>query len=205
MNNLNVLIVEDEQLLAFDLMQTLESNGCTVMDTISSADEAIDFVRNLKGDLPDLILMDIVLDSDKDGIEAAAAIRKDFDIPILYTTAFADSAILKRAKMTMPYGYLVKPVEERELMVAIDIALHKRKMESKIKRTNTHLNRLNKLAVIGDITGLVVQMRAHVQITMTDGKAHLDPDSAWETLTQVEKISQQILDIADKMHKEGAG
>ncbi|WP_293155165.1 MULTISPECIES: ATP-binding protein [unclassified Microcoleus] len=121
-NNINILIVEDELLIAKNLSQKLEKFGYKIADIVSSGADAIHRAGELK---PDLILMDIVIKGEIDGIVTAAIIHQQLDIPIIYTTAYADDETLQRAENTGSYGYLLKPFKEREMHATIKIALSK--------------------------------------------------------------------------------
>lgn len=141
----NILIVEDEGITAMDIKNRLENLGYNVPAIVSSGEDA---VKKAKEVMPDLILMDIMLKGDMDGIEAAENIRSSLDIPILYLTAYSDDNTLKRAKITEPYGYILKPFSERELLVSIETALYKHKMEMKLKESEEWL--ATTLKSIGD-------------------------------------------------------
>ena len=119
---INILIVEDELLIAKNLSHKLQKLGYQIADIVSSGADAIQRAGELK---PDLILMDIVIKGDLDGIETAAIIHQKLDIPIIYTTAYADDETLQRAENTGSYGYLLKPFKEREMHATIKIALSK--------------------------------------------------------------------------------
>lgn len=125
----SILIVEDEFIVATDIQISLENMGYNVCAIVSSGEEAI---TKAKKEKPDLVLMDIILKGAINGIEAARQIRSLFKIPIVYLTAYADESTLEKAKITEPYGYILKPFENRELNTAIKIALYKNKMEKKL-------------------------------------------------------------------------
>jgi PAS domain S-box-containing protein len=120
MANERILVVEDESIVALDLENKLEERGYGVIGLATTGREAI---NKAVSENPDLILMDIKLDGDIDGIEAASRIRHKMDVPIVYLTAFGDDKILKRAKITEPVGYLVKPYAEETLHATIQMAL----------------------------------------------------------------------------------
>ncbi len=132
MVNEKILVVEDESLVAMEIKDRLESLRYVVPAIASSGDEAIKKAEELR---PDLVLMDIVLKGDMDGIETAEYIRNHFDTPVIYLTAYADEETLQRAKVTEPFGYILKPFEERELHIAIEIALYKHQMDRKLKES----------------------------------------------------------------------
>jgi PAS domain S-box-containing protein len=133
MTEAKILIVEDEGIIAKSLKVVLEEFGYEISSITSSGEEAI---KKVKKDKPDLVLMDIMLKGDINGIEAAKKIKSDFNIPVIYLTAYTDKQILERAKITEPFGYIVKPFENRELCSTIEIALYKNQMEKKIDRLN---------------------------------------------------------------------
>lgn len=130
MRKTKLLIVEDESIVALDIKQRAENLGYVVVDIASAGEEAIDKTEKLS---PDLILMDIVIKGDMDGIEAAQIIRTNYNIPIIYLTAYSDEKTLERAKLTGPFAYITKPFEDRELRSAIEVALYKHQMENKLR------------------------------------------------------------------------
>jgi len=127
-----ILIVEDERITAEDIQRTLKYLGYAVSSIASSARDAIQKVDENK---PDLILMDIKLRGDMDGVEATRRIHSRFDIPVVYITGMTEEATLQRAKKTDPFGYIHKPIGEKELQTAIELALYKHKMERKLKES----------------------------------------------------------------------
>lgn len=145
-----ILIVEDERTIARDLKESLEHLGYSVPAVASSSTEAIALVGAWK---PDLVLMDIVLeDSDRDGIETAQEIHDRFHIPVVYLTAYATPAILERAKVTDPFGYLLKPFREKDLWVAIETALKRHHLEQCLHEREAWLAQI--LSSMGD--GVIV-------------------------------------------------
>jgi CheY-like chemotaxis protein len=127
-----ILVVEDEKILAMGLKRKLKIMNYDVVGMASSGPEAI---RKSGEESPDLVLMDIVLKGEMDGIEAAQQIINLYNIPIIYLTAYADEEILERAMITGPYGYLVKPYKEAELKANIKMALYKHKTDNKRKES----------------------------------------------------------------------
>ncbi|MCK4312778.1 MAG: response regulator, partial [Candidatus Cloacimonetes bacterium] len=122
MDNKRILIVEDERIVAEDIKRTLVNYNYEVCSILSYGEEAVIEVKEL---LPDLILMDIMLDGEMDGIEAAKKIYKEFGIPVIFLTAYANEKILKKAAQSTPFGYLIKPFEDRDLRASIEMALYK--------------------------------------------------------------------------------
>jgi len=133
--------------------------GYVVTDTVPSGEEA---VRKAETDLPDLILMDINLQGDMDGIEAADRIRTRFDIPVIYLTAYTDPESLGRAKITEPFGYIVKPFQDHTLQSGIEMALYRHRMESRIRRSErwlaTTLRSIGDAVVTTDVSGVLTYM-----------------------------------------------
>src|SRR5262249_12133850 len=117
-----ILIVEDEAILAEELLDRIERMGLTSVGVASSASEAL---ARAGDSAPDLVLMDVRLKGTVDGIDAAAAIRQRHDVPIVLLTAHSDGATIDRAKRTEPVGYLIKPFTAQELNVTIEMALHR--------------------------------------------------------------------------------
>jgi len=134
-----ILVVENDGASARFIEMTLKSLGYAVPAVISSGEEAIKKAGEMH---PDLVLMDIRLKGDMDGVQAAEEIYARFNIPVVYLTAYADNKILQRAKITEPYGYILKPFQQRELHTTIDIALYKHKLDSKLKEREQALEKL---------------------------------------------------------------
>ncbi|MBI2871615.1 MAG: response regulator [Chloroflexi bacterium] len=132
MTGAKILIVEDEAIEALDIQQRLVKLGYPHPDVVYSGEEAVKRAGEIH---PDLVLMDIMLPGEIDGVTAAAQIRTRFDIPVVYLTAYADEDTVRRAKVTEPYGYMVKPFQERELHINIEIALYKHKMEGELRES----------------------------------------------------------------------
>ncbi len=127
-----ILIVEDDDIISAYLQRILSELGYDVLDAVISGEEALHKVDERP---PDLVLMDIHLAGEMTGIEAAAQIQAGYDIPVVYLTAFAEDAVLQQAKITGPYGYLVKPVQQDQLHATIEMALYKHLMEKKLKES----------------------------------------------------------------------
>ncbi len=127
----NILIVEDENIIALSTQSKLRRSGYDVPKTASTGEQAVELALKIK---PSLILMDIQLSGKIDGIEAAERILKYLDIPIIYITAYADKLTMQRAKRTLPYCYIIKPYTETELLANIELALYKHEYERKTKK-----------------------------------------------------------------------
>jgi len=119
---IQILIVEDERIIAINLKEQLEAFGYCVCAIATSGEKAVEMATKFR---PDLVLMDICLQGDIDGVEAAQVIWERLSIPVIYATGHSDLSTLERVKLSSPFGYILKPIKERELFVAIDIALHR--------------------------------------------------------------------------------
>ena len=131
-----ILVVEDEPIVAADLKVRLDMLGCKVVGTAASGEKALALAEQL---LPDLVLMDIRLEGAMDGVEAAQQIRQRWHLAVVYLTAYADDATVDRAKVTEPFGYILKPFKDRELKTVIEMALYKHHTEEEIRRLNETL------------------------------------------------------------------
>lgn len=136
-----ILIVEDEPIVALDEKKQVEGFGYKVVDIVTTGEEA---VVEIEKNPPDLVLMDINLEGKMDGIEVAETLKERFDIPVVFITAHSEVDTLQRAKITAPYAYLIKPYREKDLKVAIEIALYKSKMEQQLRQYRDHLEELVK-------------------------------------------------------------
>lgn len=171
MANANILIVEDERITAEDIKKALKSVGFDVPAIISSGEEAIKASEELQ---PDLVLMDIKLEGEMDGIQAAEKIRSKFGIPIIYLTAYSDEKTVQRAKVTepsgfilkQPYGFLRKPFEESELNTAIEITLYRDRLEKRLRKHDQWLG-----AMLRSISDAVIATDPQGQVRFMNGMA----------------------------------
>ncbi|OPY44852.1 MAG: two-component response regulator [Methanoregulaceae archaeon PtaU1.Bin222] len=131
-----IFIVEDEAIVASDIKETLISLGYSAAGTAKSGELALEKIQQNQ---PDLVLMDIHLAGELDGVDTAGKIHALYGIPVIYLTAYADKVLLERAKVTEPYGYVVKPYDERELHSVIEMALYKHRIECEIKKRDAIL------------------------------------------------------------------
>ncbi|MBF0368548.1 MAG: PAS domain S-box protein [Magnetococcales bacterium] len=157
MNGDGILVVEDEGITAMALEESLLDLGYHVAGVVETGEEAVTLAMKSH---PKLVLMDIRLKGKMDGIEAATRIRANQDIPIVYLTAHTDKQTLARAKLTEPYGYLLKPFDSRELKSNIEIALHKYNIEKEIRANSEELrfivNSVNEAIITADETGCIL-------------------------------------------------
>jgi len=133
-----ILIVDDDVIISMRLEELLGSMGYDVVDVASSGKEGVEMAKKLN---PDLILMDIVMPGEMDGIDAAEKIREDLDIPVIFVTGHAKERFIERAKLVEPFGYILKPFQESQIKAAIDIALYKKGMDRRLQETHRELER----------------------------------------------------------------
>jgi len=157
MSDYKILIVEDEFIEAMSFEQSLKCSGYDVIGIASTGEDAIEKVTNFK---PDLVLMDILLKGEMDGIEVAAQIKENFDIPVVYLTAHPEESAVQRAKLTSPYGYIIKPVDKTDLKNTIELALYEHEMKSKLKKSENKYRSIVKNVldayVRGDTEGRII-------------------------------------------------
>ncbi len=178
----NIMVVEDESIISMEIQERLHSMGYRICATSSTGEGA---VRKAAETHPDLVLMDIMLKNGMDGIEASKLIRSRFSIPVVYLTAYADQKTLERARATEPYGYLLKPFEDRVLYATIEMALYKHMMESKVReseqRYETTLRCIADSVIVTDTTGIITYINPIAEAT-----------TGW---TQKEAIGKHLTDV----------
>lgn len=125
-----ILVVEDEPIVALDLQQEVELLGLTVVGQAESADEAL---MSAEENRPDLALMDVRIVGSMDGIQTARLLREAYGIPVIFLTSYSDEPTIKRAARELPYGYLTKPFQRRELKAALEVGLHRGRTEAQQK------------------------------------------------------------------------
>ncbi|MDF1674027.1 MAG: response regulator [Vicingaceae bacterium] len=129
MSKNNILVVEDEAIVSKDIQQSLKKLGYNIVGASATGEKAIELANEYK---PDLVLMDIMLKGDMSGIDTAEKIKETLNIPVIYLTAYADENTLSKAKVTEPYGYIIKPFKEIDLHTSIEMALYKHSKEREV-------------------------------------------------------------------------
>lgn len=206
-----ILIVEDERIVARDIAKRLQKLGYSVVDSVATGEEAIAKAAVTN---PDLILMDIHLKGEMDGIEAAEQIGSQHQVPIVYLTAYADEDTLQRAKVTEPFGYVVKPFDEQDLHVAIEIALRRRLAEAAIRVALAKERQISNIQsrfwsmVVHEFRNPLTSILAAVQMLELDDP-RLSADRRAEYLSMIEKsvrlmdsLMNDTLSIARTEHGE---
>jgi PAS domain S-box-containing protein len=196
-----IAIVEDEYIVALDIRSFLERSGYHIAGIFSSGEELLSRYDELA---PDLIIMDIKIRGRLDGVETASLVHERYRTPVVLLTAYADDETIARAKLTEPFGYLLKPFEERELKTAIEMALYRAAMESKLRESEERFRRLFMEGISGnfsaDFSGHIMDanpsFRRLVGIGPNDPLPRLDalfPDqAAWESFRQGLATSQRL-------------
>jgi len=182
-----ILVVEDESVVAWHVQETLQKLGHEVTKIAATGKEAILITAQTK---PHLVLMDIGLQGDVDGVAAAKTIYFELDVPVVYLTAHADEQTLQRATETSPFGYLVKPFQEAELHATIKIALQRHQLEKALKETQqwyaTTLISIGDATIATDIDGYVTFMNPTAEIL-----------TGWNQEQALGAFITQILDLVD--------
>jgi len=163
MTHKNILIIEDESLVAEDLKAHVIEMGYQVSAIVDNGEDALSL---LEGSRPDLVLMDIVLAGGIDGIDVAEVIKEKYQIPVIYLTAYTDREKVERAQSTEPYGYLVKPFDERELRTTIDMSLYKAEADRKLRENQRWAN-----AVLTSIADAVITLDRNAKVRYLNSAA----------------------------------
>lgn len=154
-----ILVVEDESIVAMGIEHRLKALGYQIIASVASGEVAIEKAAETQ---PDLVLMDIQLQDSMDGIEAAEHIRQQYNIPVVYLTAHTDHHTFQRAKVTEPFGYIIKPFHEGDLHITIEMALYKHKMERKLAQSErwlaTTLTSIGDAVIATDAKGAIIFM-----------------------------------------------
>jgi PAS domain S-box-containing protein len=177
-----IMIVEDERITAEDLQDILQHLGYSVTAVVSTGADAI---REAELTSPDLVMMDIRIKGDMDGVEAARVIRQRFDIPAVYLTAHADVETLSRAKLAEPLGYIIKPFQESELQASIEMALHKQSVDRQSKQSQERLS-----AALSAVGEGVISVDATGSVTLLNSAAE-----AWTGWEQADALGKSIDEV----------
>jgi two-component system cell cycle sensor histidine kinase/response regulator CckA len=190
-----ILVVEDERIVARDIQRSLADLGYDVPETAATAEQAILLATRR---CPDLVLMDIRIKGDRDGIETAGILRRRFDVPVIYLTAYADAPTVERAKATEPLGYLLKPVKPDELRSAVEIALYRHVMEKQLRdRENwlaTTLRSIGDAVISADPEGRINYMNPVAEDLIGLRLEHAIGRPSNEVLKLLDKLTRSSLE-----------
>jgi diguanylate cyclase (GGDEF)-like protein/PAS domain S-box-containing protein len=181
-----ILIVEDEYIVAMDMQKYLERNGYQLAGHVDRGEDAVQQIAELH---PDLVLMDISLKGEMDGIEAATHIWASYKLPVVFLTAYANQTTIERARIAEPYGYLLKPFDERELIAAIEMALYKNSMETRLRESEVKFR-----SVVENASDGIAMIDTHGRVT--EWNAAMEDISG---LTRAEVIDRPIWEITFQM------
>ncbi|MGD8967984.1 MAG: GAF domain-containing protein, partial [Anaerolineae bacterium] len=187
MANARILIAEDEAIVALDIKQTLERQGYAVSAVVSSAAEAIQECAETR---PDLVLMDIALQGELSGVDAAHQISTHFRIPVIYLTAHGDEATAQEAKITQPLGYILKPLKDRELELTVEMALQRHAMELSLREREQWL-----AATLGTISDAVITTDKDGDVTYMNRRA--EDLTGWHQNEALGRDWKEVLTLAD--------
>jgi PAS domain S-box-containing protein len=187
-----LLVVENERIVALSLRRQLEALGYEVAGQAVSGDEAIRLAGQLR---PHLVLMDVRLEGAMDGVEASAIIRERFHLPVVYLTSYSNREVLERAKLTEPFGYVLKPYEERELHVVIEMALYRHRMERRLQERErwfaATLKSIGDGVIATDEQGRVTYVNPVAERLTGWGRGDAEGRSLEEVLTLVDERSRE--------------
>jgi DNA-binding NarL/FixJ family response regulator len=187
MSSIRVLVVEDEPLIAEDIRETLDNIDFEVSGVAYDSDVAL---FELSSNTPDIVLLDINLGSDIDGIEIAEIINRRYQIPFIYLTSYADRSTVDRAKHTRPMGYIVKPFDERDLFTTLEIALHNFSLaQPKLELNLEHLNT--------KLLGKLTQKEFEILTSIFEGKTNRQ--MAEEHFISLNTIKTHVKNLYDKL------
>lgn len=189
MIEIKVLIVEDDPLIAIDIEQILNNLNFRVSGTAYNADDAL---VSLKNNTPDIVLLDVNLESDKDGINIAEIINEKYQLPFIYLTAHADKNTLERAKKTKPAGYIIKPFDERDLLAGIEIGLYNYSQLKVAQRPQLQMHSINK-----QLQSPLTEREFAVLMAIYEGKTN--EQMATEQFVSINTIKTHISNIYFKL------
>lgn len=189
-----ILVVEDEGIVAMDIQNSLESLGYKGAEVASTGEEALERAGEIT---PDLVLMDIRLGGGMDGVETAMVMGESMDVPVVYLTAYTDEQTLEKAKMSQPFGYLVKPFSPKELQTTIEIALSKHAMEKQMRTRerwlSTTLRSIGDAVVACDLDGRILFMNPMAQIL-----------TGWSEAEALDRELEVVIPLTDVTGREFA-
>ncbi len=196
-----IMIVDDDATIQIELTEYLNLMDYDVVAVADNGERAVSMARETK---PDLILMDVVMPGGIDGITAAERIKENLDAAVVFVTGYDDPEYVERAKAVEPFGYLMKPFDEREIKGVVELSLHKRAMELELARTNEALQKARHMESLCDLAGgishdynnLLAVIMGNLSLVMEDRT--LKPETR-ELLGEIEKASLLARDLTRRM------
>lgn len=198
MSNISILIIEDEALIAHDIARRVKNLGYDVASIKHDSDSAINY---LEIHTPDLILCDINIHGPKDGIDVAEYVHDNNKTPLIFITALSDRSTLDRAKKTLPYGYIVKPFDNHDLLTAIELALYKHSIElEKLALTREKINKITSDSVTEREFEMLLDITKGLTNSQISESRHISVSTVKYHMTKLlEKMGAQ--NRADALHK----
>jgi len=196
----NVLVVEDESIVSKDIQHSLKKLGYNVVGAAATGEKALKLVHS---ENPDIVLMDIMLKGDMNGIDTAAEIKKTKGLPVIFLTAYADESTLSKAKITEPYGYIIKPFKEIDLHTSIEMALYKHSKEKEVEKERDLLyniveNKENREFIFVKSNSRLVKLKTEDVFFIEALKDYV----VINTLNSRYTIHSTMKDIERKMHND---
>jgi PAS domain S-box-containing protein len=192
-----ILIVEDEPVVALDLQQEVEQLGLSVVGLAESADEALVAAEENR---PDLALMDVRIVGSMDGIQTARLLREAYGVPVIFLTSYSDESTIRRAARELPYGYLTKPFQPRELKAALEVGLHREKAETQRKHEQEAIT-----ATVAGMREGVLLLSAEREVRFMNTAA--EDLTGWPAEDTVGRAVSEVLNLGDRSEclPQGAG
>ncbi|WP_020471926.1 ATP-binding response regulator [Zavarzinella formosa] len=192
MNPTTILVVEDQKIISLGIEKQLRIMGYALAGTATTGEEAVRKAIELR---PDLILMDITLGDGIDGVEAATRIHEQINVPVVYLTANSDHATLQRAKLTDPFGYVLKPFEEKDLQTAIEIGLYRHKMQQRLRENEQWL-----AATLGSIGDGLIATDERCRVRFMNSLA--EQLTGWTLADALDRDLSEIFHIIGRRNRE---
>ncbi len=207
MSSSKIMIVEDNTIVAENCRDCLEDLGYNITSIVASGKESIE---KAEAERPDCIIMDIHLRDKMDGIEAAEQIYSRFKIPVVFLSAFSDRELINRSKRTGSFGYLVKPVNERELFATLETALYKAKTEKKLRLFETKLQQTQKMEAISTLASGIAHQFNNALYVITGNIELLEMNFAGDKkiadfVKKVEPSTQQMIQLVNQLQAYARG
>lgn len=206
MNRVQILVVEDNSIVGKDIQKRLTTMGYAVPNVAATGNRALEMVEESK---PDLVLMDIMLKGNLDGMETAQQMASKHNIPVVYLTAYSDDSTLEKAKATGAFGYLLKPFNETELHTTIELALFKHAMERKLRQSEqwltTTINSIDDVVITTTTEGIVISMNTVAERLLGVQKPLVIGHDVKQFLTLIDKETRSpITDPLTRLRKESS-
>lgn len=199
MKKKRILVVEDELIISEDICIIVKNCGYSVAGVITSGEDAVSLAAEL---YPDLVLMDIMLENNMTGLEAAETIFSDLEIPIIFLTAYADDETLKKVLKTEPYGYIIKPFDEKELRVTLELAFYKHAMEKELKlseeKYRSIFENIQDVYYEVDMNGIILEMSPSIEVFTKHLRQYLIGKQIDDFYAEPKQGNEMLIKLHDK-------